>query len=678
MDHQDLDLAADSRDVGTAQGASGSSSGTASGSGSGSRSSSPVPVEVPVQTEDGKSQDQTASNDAHGVEAKRKKLFALFQKKNKDDPEASGSVAAGAAAELPAAPTNKRPARSRAAKTRQTTLVDLTIEQDDEEWAPSSIASSSRPKKKSKAAKEVQQPPPPPRQRSPLPPLKLNVSGTGLADGQVAHSFFDRRPAGETSHGGSVAPTTKEKLTRSAVSLGRKKPTMHVPWPSRESVHVLPPDQMSGIGADAAAARGLPFARSDVKGKGKAISNGAKSLIFPSQGLAEEVRRKKRGRKPSLPLRSTNGSTLQHLPDAVPESLRDHSAFSNAVERGKSQSVGDANVIWSDRWRPRSAEEVLGSESSAKYLRDWLSELRLVSDTSLGSSSSNVADKRAYGDDTNTPEPSVKRRKVQTSVDKLPRKGAKKGNGDASFIVHDDEDELYAFFENAGVRTSQQTDADIDDLGCGFDSQTDNQDSQDEADLDFRASDRLTNCILLYGPPGSGKTAAVFACADELNFEVFELFPGVGKRGSKELKEAVGALGRNHMVSGGGSGGGANRGNGPSGGNAFRALMSSTNGKVPSGRETKPNSGRETKPNLRGRMVIPDSSETEDSQPLVQEGEESTPTVSGTRPSSSTRQSLILIEEADVLFEDDRAFWTGVVDLVKQSKRPVILTCNGE
>jgi DNA polymerase III delta prime subunit len=255
-------------------------------------------------------------------------------------------------------------------------------------------------------------------------------------------------------------------------------------------------------------------------------------------------------------------------------------------------------------------------------------------------------------------------------VEKLAKKGAKKGNGDASFIVDDDEDELYAFFENAGMRTSQHTDADVDDLGCGFDSGIDSQSSQEDAALDFRASDRLTNCILLQGPPGSGKTAAIFACAEELNFEVFELFPGMGKRGSKELKEAVGALGRNHMVSGGGSGGGANRSNGASGSNAFKALMGSTNAKASGSHQAKSDQ-------MRGRMVIPDSSETEDSQPIVEE-QETTPATNSTRPMSSTRQSLILIEEADVLFEDDRAFWTGVVDLVKQSKRPVILTCNGE
>lgn len=87
----DQHLAAEPRDMDAAQGTSASASASASGSGSGSgpRSSSPLPVEVQIQTDDGRLQDQTGSAAAQGVEAKRKKLFALFQKKNKVRHDAS-------------------------------------------------------------------------------------------------------------------------------------------------------------------------------------------------------------------------------------------------------------------------------------------------------------------------------------------------------------------------------------------------------------------------------------------------------------------------------------------------------------------------------------------------------------------------------------------------------------
>jgi len=41
-------------------------------------------------------------------------------------------------------------------------------------------------------------------------------------------------------------------------------------------------------------------------------------------------------------------------------------------------------------------------------------------------------------------------------------------------------------------------------------------------------------------------------------------------------------------------------------------------------------------------------------------------------------QSAVLIEEADVVFADEAGFWPSVVAFIKDCRRPVIITCNGE
>ncbi|KAH7308025.1 hypothetical protein B0I35DRAFT_483319 [Stachybotrys elegans] len=158
---------------------------------------------------------------------------------------------------------------------------------------------------------------------------------------------------------------------------------------------------------------------------------------------------------------------------------------------------------------------------------------------------------------------------------------------------------------------------------------------------------RPTNMVLLSGPSGSGKTAAVFAVAKELGYEVFEINSS-SRRSGKDILERVGDMTRNHLVQ--------------------HHQTGSTEGDDQVAKDLK--SGKQ------GTMASFFKSKnptTKTPQPKAV-GEDSP---KSTVPRSQ-KQSLILLEEVDVLFEEDKQFWTTLLGMVAQSKRPFVMTCNDE
>ncbi|KAK4057759.1 hypothetical protein OIO90_001407 [Microbotryomycetes sp. JL221] len=131
---------------------------------------------------------------------------------------------------------------------------------------------------------------------------------------------------------------------------------------------------------------------------------------------------------------------------------------------------------------------------------------------------------------------------------------------------------------------------------------------------------RLSNVILLAGPTASAKTSVVFAVAEELGWNVVEINPGTGRRSAKDIDRLVGDLGRNHTV---------------------KALQTASLFK---------------RPDASSSATSPGPTCSEHSQP--------------------EDRSLILFEEVDILFEDERDFWLGLANLAKASMRPIVLTCN--
>ncbi|OAP65764.1 hypothetical protein AYL99_01736 [Fonsecaea erecta] len=169
-------------------------------------------------------------------------------------------------------------------------------------------------------------------------------------------------------------------------------------------------------------------------------------------------------------------------------------------------------------------------------------------------------------------------------------------------------------------------------------------------DDDARSAASSKNAILLTGPPGSGKTASVFAVAQQLGFEVFEIHPGM-RRSARDILDKVGDMTQNHLVQ-------------HSDTSSRRSSISvgdhdtpcSTSGPLP---ETRNPLANFMGPGKGGKQSkIAEVKDVKDSK------------------IKSQKQSLVLFEEVDNLFEEDKGFWGGVQSLIRTSKRPVILTCN--
>jgi sorting nexin-8 len=176
--------------------------------------------------------------------------------------------------------------------------------------------------------------------------------------------------------------------------------------------------------------------------------------------------------------------------------------------------------------------------------------------------------------------------------------------------------------------------------------------SDDESDGEH--GHNVMNAVLISGPPGCGKTASVFAVAKELDFEVFEVHPGM-RRSAKDIFDKVGDMTQNHLVQGVGNG---------------------TNAKSDSNID-KDSSKQEIGSGKQGAMNK-FFSKTQTSKTRTSPRKTNGKEVEKSKTPMAQKQSMILLEEVDVLFDEDKGFWPGVVNLISQSKRPIVLTCNDE
>ncbi|KAK5636971.1 hypothetical protein RRF57_012683 [Xylaria bambusicola] len=438
-------------------------------------------------------------------------------------------------------------------------------------------------------------------------------------------------------------------LNSSVSGLNFKKGTVKVPgaqypaWPWRGMVHVR--DNTSSDLVDGAEPRVFPKDSRGRKAKGQAINiSEHENILYESAArltvrqvaddlkstddenfrpipplLRVPVKHFESGRKlqaqVAKELRTLhNGSGLAPPHPAVIHAYNSIASTLSAFDKATCESVA-----WTQKYAPTSAQCVLQTGREAGLLRDWLQSLK-VQAVDTGTSDSVPKPKNASA-------PKKKR-------------GHKKLEG---FVVSSDEEcsDLDELSENEPQNIVHGIKRTVVRYSDGI-------------DRGGKPSGRLANTVLLSGPHGCGKTATVYAMAKELDFEVFEINAGA-RRSGKDILERVGDMTRNHLVR--------------------HHQKDEHRGDATPDDEV----AKDTKSGKQGMMTSffkPQHSQA--TKKVDQTGEAPVPTPQENKPSRDQKQSLILLEEVDILYEEDKQFWATVIAMIAQSKRPFIMTCNNE
>ncbi|KAF2706074.1 P-loop containing nucleoside triphosphate hydrolase protein [Pleomassaria siparia CBS 279.74] len=286
---------------------------------------------------------------------------------------------------------------------------------------------------------------------------------------------------------------------------------------------------------------------------------------------------------------------------------------------------------WVQKYAPTSASHVLQSGNEAVVLRDWLLNLTVKSVIYSKPNAENTA-----------------------HVKKPVKKKRKKEEDD--FIQYSDEEECEEMTELVNSEAYGHPEG-----------------LARPKSVKLPQFSRHKNVIVISGPHGCGKSATVYAVAKELNFEVFEINSS-SRRSGKDVQDKVGDMSENHLVS--------NKRNNivilpdvlPADDTDNERMEDALQKDLSSGRQGTMTSFFTSRPKQKTMPVV---------KPQIEEPQKAPTSVQATLPvatgsQKSQKQSLILLEEADILFEEDQQFWAQVTRLALISKRPVIITCNNE
>lgn len=455
-----------------------------------------------------------------------------------------------------------------------------------------------------------------------------------------------------------VGPASKVPMPQFGVkSLGLKFPGAKLPaWPWQGMVHVRGDEnEAPGVGTDP-----LPLAFR--KSKGNAVkmlpSESVINLVADSMHLsiiAEAVRNIDTDnfippppelRLPQKHFESGSKLQLRILPElrtfqpslqtiqgssgpmrAPPQLARLFASISSSLSAFDMSQCETSN--WVQKYAPITATEVLQPGQEIFFLRDWLQALMVQA---VDTGSTVEADKAKAG-----------------SKSKSTGTGKKKRRKKLDGFIVSSEDEGYEWFDES------EDDADWAPSGSrGIFRKTVIRSGNRARG---KGGDKTANTLVISGPRGCGKTAAVYAVAKELDFEVFEINAS-SRRNGKDVLEKIGDMTRNHHVQ------------------QHQSSEAPDNQAATTEDDTAKDikSGKQPTMNAFFTAKAKESKSKEPAKAPAKTSQNEVKKESG----KVQRQSLILLEEVDILYEEDKQFWTTLVGLIAQAKRPFIMTCNDE
>nr|XP_012593538.1 ATPase family AAA domain-containing protein 5 isoform X1 [Microcebus murinus] len=309
-----------------------------------------------------------------------------------------------------------------------------------------------------------------------------------------------------------------------------------------------------------------------------------------------------------------------------PEEL-DKRNNSSGIKIDSSKDSGTEDMLWTEKYQPQTASELIGNELAIKKLHSWLKDWK----------------RRA---------------------------------------------ELEERQNLKGKRDEKQ-----EDLSASIDFKGSSDDEEES---------RLCNTVLITGPTGVGKTAAVYACAQELGFKIFEVNASSQRNGRQilsQLKEAT----QSHQVDKQGVNSqkpcffnSYNIGKSPKKLSSPKKVITSPRKQPPSSPKSsgpkrvlppktlanyfkvssKPKKNGEIEAILENNKGVKNSFE----QKQITETKSTNTSNSNVKefgaeePSRKNATSLILFEEVDVIFDEDAGFLNAIKTFMATTKRPVILT----